>query len=411
MIWVELALIVGLIAFNGFPSMAEMAIVSSRKPRLRLLANRGRKGAAIALQLAEKPGTFLSTVQIGITLVGVLAGAFSGATLAERFADYLEINFSLSEPVAESVSLTLIVAGVTYLSLIVGELIPKQLALRNPERMASRVARPMQILGRVVGPAVSLLDISTRLGLGILRLEAIPERRVREDEIKMIVAEAETAGVLETAEKEMIASIMRLGNQPVRALMTPRYDVDWIDVTDGPDEALKALRCIRRSVIPIARQTIDNIEGVVLAKDLLDACLDGKPLDMMAMMRPLTFVPDTLSALDVIERIKESPVHTVGIVDEHGGFEGLITMTDVLDRSPEAFTTTKKKHRNRTRSGAKMAPGCSTGPCHLTRWRSTLGFRYRRNGTTSPSRDLSCRPFEHCLPLEQRSSGPVGASK
>jgi putative hemolysin len=337
MIWLELLLIIGLIALNGFLSMAELAIVSSRKPRLKLLANTGSEGAALALKLANDPGPFLSTVQIGITLVGVLAGAFSGATLAERFADYLEEVFPLSETVAETLSLILVVTSVTYLSLIIGELVPKQVALRNPERVASRVAKPMALLRRVAGPAVVVLDASARLCLRLMGKSSLPENKVSEDEIKMLVAEAESAGVLETAEKEMIAGIMRLGNRPASGVMTPRYEIDWINLDSSPEEIAATLRATSHSIIPVARERIDNVEGVILLKDALDIYMKGETPDWSKLARPLTVVPDTLSALQLLESLKESPLHAVLVADEHGSFEGIVTTTDVLEAIAGSF--------------------------------------------------------------------------
>ena len=338
MIWLELLLIIGLIALNGFLSMAELAIISSRKPRLKLLANTGSKGAALALKLANDPGPFLSTVQIGITLVGVLAGAFSGATLAERFADYLEEVFPLSEAVAETLSLILVVTSVTYLSLIIGELVPKQVALRNPERVASRVARAMAVLRRVAGPAVVVLDASTRLCLRLMGKSSLPELKVSEDEIKMLVAEAESAGVLETAEKEMIAGILRLGNRPVSGVMTPRYEIDWVNLDSSPEEIAATLRATSHSIIPVARGRIDNVEGVILLKDALDIYMKGETPDWSKLARPLTVVPDTLSALQVLESLRESPLHAVLVADEHGSFEGIVTTTDVLETIAGSFS-------------------------------------------------------------------------
>ena len=233
MLAAEIAVVVILVLVNGALALSELAVVSARRSRLQMQADQGDAGAAAALALAADPGRFLSTVQIGITLVGVLAGAFSGTAFADRLGDYLE-TFGLSHRLADGIAFGAVVAAITYLSLVVGELVPKQIALRNPEAIAVIVARPLVLLAKFAAPAVFLLDLSSRLCLRLLGSERSPEQAVTEEEIKMLVAEATDAGVVEQVEKEMIAGVMRLGDRPVRAIMTPRHEVDWIDLDAEP---------------------------------------------------------------------------------------------------------------------------------------------------------------------------------
>ena len=327
----ELGLVLLLILLNGFLAMSELAIVSARRTRLQAMAARGVRGAATALRLASHPGRFLSTVQIGITLVGVLAGAYSGATIAERFADYLEANTGLSTTASEAIALIIVVASVTYLSLIVGELVPKQIALRNPEAVAAFVARPMRILSKVVGAAVWLLDFSSRVVLRLLGSKAQVGGGVTEEEIKMVIAEAESAGVLEPEEREMIAAVLRFGDRPVRAIMTPRHEIDWVDLEDSDAEIRRKLQGSHHSRLPVARGSIDEVVGVVQTKDLLNAYLSGGAVDLAGHVKQAPIVHESINALEVLNIIKSSAVHIVLVVDEYGVFQGVVTSGDVLE--------------------------------------------------------------------------------
>jgi putative hemolysin len=336
MIIVELTLVFLLILLNGFLAMSELAVVSARRTRLQAMAASGVGGAATALRLASSPGRFLSTVQIGITLVGVLAGAFSGATLGEKLGAYL-IERGVSPGAANAIALVGVVAGVTYLSLIVGELVPKQIALRNPERVAAFVARTMEILSKIVAPAVWLLDLSSRLVLRLLGSKAKPKDTVTEDEIKMVIAEAESAGVLEPAEKEMMAAVLRFGDRPVQAIMTPRHDVDWVDVEDPEPEIRRKLMRSHHSRLPVGRGTIDEVIGVVQAKDLLNAFIGGGAVRLKDHVKQAPVVHESVDALEILTIIKGSPVHVALVVDEYGVFQGLVTSGDVLESIAGAF--------------------------------------------------------------------------
>ena len=330
MLYIELAIVIVLILINGLLALAELAIVSSRRARLRALVDREVIGSRRALALASDPGRFLSTVQIGITLVGVLSGAVSGATLGLRLAEWFA-NVGLPTGVAEAVGVGLVVAVITYFSLVIGELVPKQIALRNPERVAVRVAPAMTAIARIASPVVSLLDISGRAVLRALGYQAQAEQRVTDEEIRTLMAEAETAGVIEPGERAMIAGVMRLGDRPVRAVMTPRREVDMIDLTADPGDIRRMLGESIHSRLPVHAGAPEEMLGVVQAKDLLDACLRGERLDIRAQVRPAANVPDTVDALDVVDVIKASPVHMALVHDEYGHFQGVVTNADILE--------------------------------------------------------------------------------
>jgi putative hemolysin len=328
MLYIELAIIIVLILINGLLALAELAIVSSRRARLQALVDRDVIGARRALALASDPGRFLSTVQIGITLVGVLSGAFSGATLGLRLAEWFS-QLGLPTGVAEAVGVGLVVAVITYFYLVIGELVPKQIALRNPERIAVRVAPAMMVIARIASPVVSLLDISGRAVLRALGYQAQAEQRVTDEEIRTLMAEAETAGVIEPGERAMIAGVMRLGDRPVQA----------IDLTADPEDIRRMLVESIHSRLPVHAGTPEEMLGVVQAKDLLDACLRGERLDIRAQVRPAANVPDTVDALDVVAVIKASPVHMALVHDEYGHFQGVVTNADILEAIVGDFRT------------------------------------------------------------------------
>jgi putative hemolysin len=338
MLYIELAIVVALILLNGVLALAELAIVSSRRARLQALVDRGVGGSRRAVALATNPGRFLSTVQIGITLVGVLSGAFSGATFGLHLAEWF-VALGLRAGVAEALGVGLVVAVITYLSLVIGELVPKQIALRDPEKIAVRVAPAMTVMATVASPIVSFLDFSGRAVLRALGYEDKPVHQVTDEEIRSLMAEAETAGVLEPGERAMIAGVMRLGDRPVRAIMTPRREVDMLNLIDDPDELRRTIVESVHSRLPAYAGTPEEMLGVVQAKDLLDRYLRGERPDLRAQVRPAPNVPDTADALDVLDVLKGSPVHMALVHDEYGQFEGIVTNADILEAIAGAFRT------------------------------------------------------------------------
>lgn len=327
---IELLIVILLIFLNGFFAMSELAVVSARRARLLPLAEEGKRGARAALALNADPGRFLSTVQIGITLIGIFAGAFSGATLAHTLAEKLRLIPAVAA-FADGLALALVVAGITYLSLIVGELVPKHLALRNPERFAMAVARPMGALSWLASPLVWLLDASTRLVMRLLGRHDDDEQKITDDEIRTLIAEATDAGVVEEAEREMISGVMRLADRPVRMVMTPRPDIVWLDLQGDAQKNMTILQESYFSRYPVGRGQIDEVLGVVQTKDLLATILEGKPLDLENALREPVVVPDTAGALHVLEMLKQSTLKMALVVDEYGNTEGLVTATDILE--------------------------------------------------------------------------------
>lgn len=332
----EILIVVALTVINGLLAMSELAVVSSRPARLKVLSDQGNKGATTALRLAENPGRFLSTVQIGITLVGVLSGAFSGATLGARLSEWLATQ-GLTPAMADGFGVGIVVVGITYLSLILGELVPKQVALRDPERVAARVAPAMLLIAKIGAPLVFLLDLSGRAVLSLLGQKGESEERVTEEEVRTIIAEAETAGVLERDEREMISGVMRLADRSARALMTPRREVEVIDLADSADEIRAQLRATRRSRLPVQEGEADSIIGVVVVKDLIDFLSDGGTHDLRGLVNEAPVVMDTAGALQVLREIRSSRVHMALVFDEYGHFEGIITPGDVLEAIIGAF--------------------------------------------------------------------------
>lgn len=330
MLAIEIGVLIALIILNGLLAMSELAVVSARRSKLKALAEQQRAGAGRALALASDPGRFLSTVQIGITLVGVVAGAFSGATLGERLAQWLAAQ-GLSVAIAEPVGFGLVISAITYLSLVVGELVPKQLALRNPERVALLVAPAMTVLARVAAPFVWALDISGRVLLRLFGGEETNKVNVTDEEIKALIAEAESSGVIEPGERRMISGILRLGDRTARSVMTHRNDVESIAADASPSQIKETIDGSAHGRFPVYDGKPDEVIGVLQAKDVLNALLSGRMLDVRALMRAAPVVPDTASVLKVVEVLQQSAVHMGLVHDEYGAFEGVVTNEDILE--------------------------------------------------------------------------------
>lgn len=326
----ELLVILGLIIANGFLSMSEMALVSARKVRLRQQAEEGDKRAAKALALAEAPGSMLSTVQVGITLIGILTGVFGGGALAARLAALLERIPALA-PYASAIGVTLVVVLITFLSLILGELVPKRIALNGAERIAILVAPLMAFLSRLTAPLVRVLNWASDGVLQLLGQHTLDTTPVSDEEVRILIEQGAESGVFEPIEEEIVGQLFRLSDLNIGALLTPRTDVAWLDLNGTPDEITERIRANNHSRFPVADGDLDNVVGMVLVKDLLAATLAGKPLELRALMQPPLFIPDSMPALEALERLRQTRTHVALIIDEYGGLEGLVTLADFVE--------------------------------------------------------------------------------
>jgi putative hemolysin len=297
---------------------------------LKQRADRGDGGAQAALRLSESPDEFLATVQIGITLVGILAGALGGATMAEELVPLLQ-RIPAIAPYADSIAFALVVLAITYLSLVIGELVPKRLALNHPESIARAVARPMQWLSKLSLPAVWLLSVSTNAVMRLLGIRPSAEPQVTEEELRILIRQGAQSGVLEEAERRMVENIFHLGDLRVRSLMTPRPDIVWLEINDSPETIRRKLKESGLSRYPVCQDSLDNVLGIVRAKDLLAEMLAGRPLDLKSALRRPLFVPEMMPALRALEQFKKSGSHIAVVIDEHGGTQGLVTHHDILE--------------------------------------------------------------------------------
>jgi putative hemolysin len=329
--WFQALLIFGLILANGVFSMSELAVMTSRKVRLQQRAEDGDTAARTALELSNAPNRFLATVQIGITLIGTLSGALGGAALASQVASLLNRLFPGLAAYNFTIAFSLIVLLITYLSMVIGELVPKRMALSNPERVAAFVARPMNLLSRLADPVVRVLSLSTEFLLRLLGVKTSDEPSISDEEIRMLLQQGEQVGVFEEAETEIVSSVFRLGDRRVGSLMTPRPEVDWLDMNDPIEENLRYVIDSPHSFFPVADGDLDNTVGILRGKDLLARVAEAKTADLKDILMPAFFVPGSMPAFDLLEDLRQSGTKLALVIDEYGGLQGIVSLFDLLE--------------------------------------------------------------------------------
>ena len=328
--FLEILVIALLLLTNGIFSMSEMAIIAARKARLQQLADTGNRYARLTLKLANDPNKFLATIQIGITSIGILSGAFGGATLAKTIGAWAG-TIPAIKPYSEAVGVAVVVIILTYLSLIIGELVPKRLALNNPERIAIFMAPPMNFLSVLAAPLVKLLSLSTNLVLWLLKIKPSTEPLITQEEIEILIEQGAQSGALDEAEQDILESVLRLDEQRVGAVMTARPQIIWLDLEDQPEVTQQKIILSPYSRFLLSRDDLDNFLGVVYAKDILAQNLSDQPLDLSALARPPLFVPENMSTLKLLDLFKQKGTHIAVVVDEYGVIQGMATDTDILE--------------------------------------------------------------------------------
>lgn len=326
----DIAVLVVLVLLNGLLALSEIAVVSARKTRLMKWAARGDRKAQAALDLQREPGTFLSTIQTGITLVGILAGAFGGATLADPLADLLA-PLGLPPATLHALALGAVVVAITYVSILFGELVPKHLALSRPERLATLVAPPLKVFAALASPAVGFLSLSTRALLRLLGIQRPEDAPVTGEEIRILLDQGAEAGTFQQAERDMVHGVLRLGRRRAADLMTPRAEVVWLEEGAGRERILEVLRDHPHGRYPVARGSLENLLGVVHTRDLLARELRGQPFGLASCLRPPVFVPEGTPALKLLDAFRENRVHLVFVVDEYGSLQGVVSLHDLLE--------------------------------------------------------------------------------
>ncbi len=326
----EILIVVLLILANGFFALAEMAVVSARKTRLQQKADEGDKGASVALALSNKPTRFLSTIQVGITTIGILSGAFGGATIAEEIAANLSKVVWL-EPYSEAIGIAIVVLIITYFTLIFGELVPKRIALNNAESIAAKVAAPMNGLARLGRPVVALLSSSTEVVLRLIRIKPSSEPSVTEEEVKMMIYEGAQSGIFEETEQEIVERVFRLGDRRAISLMTYRTEIVFLDIEDSLDTNLDKIASSGHSRFPVCKGNLEEILGIVQVKDLFAQERNGLKVDLQAAIQPAVFIPEAMPAFELLEHLREKKSHLALIIDEYGGITGMVTINDVLE--------------------------------------------------------------------------------
>lgn len=326
----EIVIILVLIVANGVFSGSEISVVSSRKVRLEQIAKQGNRSANAAISLVNSPNNFLSAVQIGITLIGILSGAVGGATIAQRLRPIFD-SFSILKPYSEGLSVVIIVTIITYLSLVIGELAPKRIALNNPEKFACAIAKPMKLLARITAPIVHILGISTDGLLKILGIQSSDEPEMTEEEIKVLIRQGAKSGLFEEAEHKMLERVFQLGDRPIKAMMTPRTEIDWLDIESPLEENIEQIIASSHSRFPIGRGSLDDCIGIVRGKKLLAAKLANQLVDIETIAQPPLYLSENTQVLNVISQFKSTGVHIALVTDEYGGVEGLVTLSDLME--------------------------------------------------------------------------------
>lgn len=378
----ELLVLLLLILLNGAFAMSEMAVVSSRKPRLQQWADEQRPGAAAALALANQPSIFLSTIQVGITLIGITSGAFGEATLAAGLAAWLA-QWPWVGAYAQGLSIALVVAGITIASLIIGELVPKRIALLNPEAIASVIARPMQLLALAAHPIVRALSWVTEGVLALLRLRAKEPPPVTEEEIKVLMEQGAEAGVFAEHEQKLVSRVFRFDHVKVGSILTPRIEITYLDLNDPPEVNMRRITKHSHSRFPVIRGRLDRVEGVVFARNLLADALAGKPFQPARHMTKPLFVPSNISAMELIERFRKQRQTLAIALSEHGTVDGVVTVHDVLEALVGDIASLEEKDLDMVRR--EDASWLIDGSVSIERLRSTLGIEQPLPGEDNDS--------------------------
>lgn len=328
-IFLSIFIIFVLIIINGIFAMSEISLISARKVRLQQMSKDGIRSAQAALDISENPNKFLSTVQIGITLIGILSGALGGASISSDLSIVFE-KISWLQPYSEILSVAIVVLLTTYFSLVIGELIPKRLGMNSPEKIASAVAMPMKAISWLTSPIVRLLSASTDIGLKIMGIEKSTDPIITEEEIKVLMKQGTQSGIFESAEEDMVTGIFRLGERYIDSIMTPRTEIEWIDLDEPFEVILEQVINSNHSRFPVATGELDNVQGMLLVKDLLSRSLNGAIPSIPDIIQPPLFVPDSTSALKALDLIKEAGAHAALVIDEFSGVLGMVTLYDVL---------------------------------------------------------------------------------
>ena len=338
----ELLILFGLILLNGVFAMSEMAVVSSRKARLQHLADDGHRGAKVALRLAQEPSSFLATIQVGITVIGITSGAFGEATLVKDLSEWLS-QWPLLDRYSNAIAVAIVISGITLASLIFGELVPKRLALLNAEWVASLVAQPMRALSRIAYPLVRALSAMTDGILRVLGLHTRTEPPVTEEEIKVLMEQGAEAGVFEEHEQQLVSRVFRLDELRVTGVMTPRGEIVYLDVLEPLEENVRRIVEGQHSRFPVVRGGLKDVQGIVLAKTLLEDALAGRPVELATLGKPL-FVPETLTVMDLVAQFKQHRQTMALVVNEFGDLVGLVTLNDVMEALVGDIATAEDEH-------------------------------------------------------------------